>query len=429
MATPSTQVPYVRHEGFVRASRSIARALLQHQDLALMIVQVRDVEKLCASFGHCQAAALIDDFHARLSRIGNAMDTIERISDRKFVISFSGVRNRGHATLAARKIERVAQQADTGHDAMPDLRLNIGVVLHPKSDSDPYELLRLAEIASLDARRNNDSVSFYEEQSAQQLFDELGLQQRLQHALDSGDLEVHFQPKTCIRSNKIVGAEGLMRWFEPEYGPISPEIFINIAESTGQIIELTQFAVQTACRRMNEWAEMLPELRVAVNITPSFINSTEIIDVLQNATKIWNICPDRLILEITENALIDDRETTHNVLTQIRALGCHVSIDDFGTGYSSLAYLRDIPADELKIDRTFVSNMLKDSGDYKIVDHAIRIAKSFSLSVVAEGIEDKETLIELQKLGCDYAQGYYVCKPLPANEFVNFCRDYVGANG
>lgn len=414
----------MQNEGLARATRHIAQALLGNQDLAVMIVRVRDVERLCASLGHMQTAALIDEFHAALGDIGRGDDAIERIGDRKFAVLLNGLENRGHAMLAARKIERIAERTGTRDDAIPDLSTNIGVALCPKQGDAPHELLRLAEIASLDGRRNNESVCFFEEQSAQRLFDNWGLEGRLQHALNSGDLELHFQPKTCLRSNEIVGAEGLMRWHEPEIGPISPEVFIDLAESTGQIVDLTQFAIHTACRRLSEWAELHPKLRVAVNITASLISNTDIIDMLEGATKIWNISSDRLILEVTENALIADRDASHDVLTQIRDFGCHVSIDDFGTGYSSLAYLKDLPADELKIDRTFVMGMLEDNGDYKIVEHAIGIAKSFGLGVVAEGVENEAMLSELQKLGCDYAQGYYISKPLPAEEFLDFCRDY-----
>lgn len=276
----------------------------------------------------------------------------------------------------------------------------------------------------MDGRRNKESVCFFEEHAAQRLIDNWGLEERLENALKSGDLELHFQPKTCLRSDEIAGAEGLMRWHEPDIGQISPEIFIDIAESTGQILELTEFAVHTACRRLSEWEELPAQFRVAVNIPPSLINNSDIIAVLESATKIWNVGADRLVVEVTENAIIADRDASHEILTQIRGIGCLVSIDDFGTGYSSLAYLKDIPADELKIDRKFVMGMLDDDGDHKIVEHAIGIAKSFGLRVVAEGVESMATLSELQELGCDYAQGFYICKPLPAEEFVEFCNSY-----
>lgn len=180
-----------------------------------------------------------------------------------------------------------------------------------------------------------------------------------------------------------------------------------------QIVDLTHFAIQRACRQINEWRGLLPGLNIAVNITPSIIQNFDIIDVLHSATGIWGVRPDALTMEVAENALMADPETSHEVLTQIRDLGCRVSIDDFGTGYSSLEYLKKIPADELKIDRTFVMNMLSDLGDYKIVEHSIRIADSFGLSVVAEGVESSEMLDELRKFGCKYAQGYVICRPVP----------------
>ena len=424
MATASIKLPFAQNDGLARASYGIAHALRRNDNLAVMIVRVKDVERLCASHGHQQTAALLDEFYADLSGIGRDNDTIERIGDRKFAVLLNGLKNRGHATLAARKIERVARKTGSRHSSLPDLRTNIGIALCPKQGDEPHELLRLAEVASLDGRRNSKTVCFFEEQSAQQLFEDWGMEHRLRAALESGDLELYFQPKTCLRNGQIVGAEALMRWNEPELGPISPEVFIDLAEFTGQIVELTHFAIQTACRRLNEWSELLPDLRIAVNIAPSLIQDTDIIEALQSATKIWNVRADRLTLEITENALLGDREVTHNVLMKIREFGCKVSIDDFGTGYSSLAYLKEIPADELKIDRSFVMGMLNDSGDHKIVEHAISIAKSFGLSVVAEGVESEAMLSELQNLGCDYAQGYHVSKPLPAEEFVEFCRGH-----
>lgn len=427
MTTATINLPFMQENGFARASRHIALALRKKQDMAVMIVNVRDVERLCASFGHIRTAELIDDFYANLASVGRANDAIERIGDRKFAVLLNGLKNRGHATLAARKIERVAEKTGSSHSDSPDLRTNIGVAMCPIQSNEPHELLRLAEIASLDGRRRSKSLCFFEEQTAKKLFEDWGLENRLEAALGAGDLELHFQPKVCLQSREIVGSEALMRWYEPELGHISPEVFITLAEATGLIVPLTQFAIQSACRRLSEWDEALPGLQTAVNIAPRLIRNTDILDTLRSATRIWGVSPDRLTMEITENALLEDREVSHDVLTQIRDFGCSVSIDDFGTGYSSLAYLKNIPADELKIDRSFVMGMLEDKGDYKIVEHTIGIAKSFGLSVVAEGIEDQPTLDELSKLGCDFAQGYYISKPLPASEFSGFCLEYAAS--
>ena len=387
-----------------------------------MIVHVLGVERLCASIGHEKAGQVLDDLNIRLRAIARENDAIERIGDRKFAVLLAGLRNRGHVNLAAQKIERLARDTGSEHLAQLNLETTIGVALCPMHGKKSQELMRLAEVAALDGRHRSQSICFFEIDSAQQLYMEWGLENRLETALESGDLELHYQPKICLSSEKIVAAEALMRWHEPDIGQISPDVFISLAESSGQIAELTYFAIQSACRQLSEWQKFLPGLNIAVNITPSIIKTREIVEVLQSATGIWGVPPSALTMEVTENALMEDRDASHEVLTQIRELGARVSIDDFGTGYSSLAYLKEIPADELKIDRSFVMSMLQDSGDYKIVEHSIRIAKSFGLSVVAEGIESGSILEELRELGCDYAQGYFVCKPLPAAEFEAFCR-------
>ena len=186
---------------------------------------------------------------------------------------------------------------------------------------------------------------------------------------------------------------------------------------------LLKHALQNACNQLSKWDDTLPEMQVAVNVTPSILTDDYFIDVLDNAMSIWSIDPSRLAVEITENAIMEDREAAHEVLLKMRNRGIAVSIDDFGTGYSSLAYLKQIPAEELKIDRSFVTGMLNDVGDHKIVEHSIRIGSSFGMSVVAEGVEDEATLERLRWLGCDYAQGYGICKPMASTDFESFCLD------
>lgn len=420
MATATVSLPFRQDDGISRTTRHITEALRKRHDIAILLVRLNNIERVCAAVGHLHTAELVDDFHAELVRLCRRGDVAERIGDRKFVLLLGDLKNHGHITLAARKVERIAKDVCSSNSSLPKFDPDIGVALCPGQSGDPHELLRLAEVACLDGRRQNKSPCFFEEQSAQKLFEEWGLEKRLQQALESGDLELYFQPKTDIKSGRIVAAEALMRWHEPELGPVSPGVFIELAETTGQIVELTQFAIQTACRMLGEWQEVLPEIDIAVNISPILIKNREIIETLQSATSIWNVAPERLTLEVTENALMDDTAASHNVLTAIREFGCKVSIDDFGTGYSSMAYLKDIPADELKIDRTFVIGMLEDDKDRKIVEHTINIAKSFELSVVAEGIESRAALDLLRELNCDYAQGYFISKPLPAAEFLEF---------
>lgn len=424
MSTTSIRLPFLQGDFLSRVGRKVTTAVRDEQDLALMIVQAHDVERICASIGHEEARNLLDDFFLRLKGVARDNDLVERIEDRKFAVLLNGLRNVGHVNLAAQKIHRLAAEAADAHGGGPELTATIGISLCPTHGTDAPELMRLAEIASLHGRRNNDSVCFFEYDAAQQLFSDWGMEQRLQLAIQSGDLQLYYQPKIGIESGAVLGMEALMRWHEPEIGSISPDVFIALAEATGQITELTQFSIQSACRQISDWSDEFGDLQVAVNVTPTIIQDREIIDIVQSATSIWGIDPSRLTLEVTENALMEDRQASHEVLTELRRIGLKISIDDFGTGYSSLAYLKEIPADEIKIDRSFVMGMLDNSGDLNIVKHTINIARSFDLSVVAEGVESEAMLGVLRDLGCDHAQGFFICRPVPPGEFEEFLRDH-----
>lgn len=426
MSTTSIQLPFFQGKEMARAARKIASAVRNGEDFAVLIVHVLGVERLCASIGHQEAGSILDGFFGELRTIARENDAVERIGDRKFLVVLHGLRNRGHVSLAAQKIERIAAKCASTEIQKNLLKASVGIAMFPERREDEFELMRLAEVASLDGQQKGESISFYEPQSAERLVMDWGLEDRLSRALESGDLDLHFQPQISCETGNIIGAEALMRWNEPEIGAISPDVFIELAESTGQIAELTHFAIQQACRHLGKWQDWFPDFNVAVNVTPSTIQNMDIVDTIKSASSIWGVSPGALTIEVTENALMTDRESSHAVLTRIRDFGARVSIDDFGTGYSSFAYLKELPADELKIDRSFVMGMLTDESDRKIVEHSIGIAKSFGLHVVAEGVEDAESLHYLRKLECDIAQGYFICKPLPADEFEAFCRKSVG---
>ncbi len=389
-----------------------------------MIVHLRDVESVCASVGHERCRSVLDDFHARLMAIARNVDTVERIDDRKFAVLMNGLSNRAHVGLAAKRIDRLAREASGDHGLEPGLTPNIGIALCPAQGREAAELMRYAEIASINGHNSGTAAEFFEVRSADRLFADWGMERRLDAALNGGDLELYFQPKLCLRTDRIAGAEALLRWHEPEIGPISPAVFIELAEATGQIAEVTQFAIQNACRRLSESAALGPDWNIAVNVTPSTIRTPAIVDWVDSATRIWNVRPSCLTLEVTESALMEDQQATHAVLTRLREIGARVAIDDFGTGFSSLAYLKQLPADELKIDRSFVMGMHDDAGDHKIVEHVVGLARSFGLSVVAEGVENADVLRELRTLGCDYAQGYCIHRPAPFAAFEAFVRSY-----
>jgi EAL domain-containing protein (putative c-di-GMP-specific phosphodiesterase class I)/GGDEF domain-containing protein len=397
------------------------------KNFAVLLIHVHDFDRLCATLGHVRAEKTLTDFHARLDEFGHGGNHVFRLSDRKFAIVLCNVRNKGHVQLAAQKIQRQINIHSNAGLIGNWLRASVGVALGSADYDGANEVLRSAEIALLEGRRENQALTFYQNQTDNKLVAEWDLERKLADALEGGDLELYYQPKYCFSSDSISGAEALMRWHDRELGPVSPDKFIGVAEATGLITELTYFAIQRACRQLDQWQQSMGDFSVAINISPSIIRNLEIVDVLKSATSIWSVSAGALALEVTENALMADPKTSHGVLTGIREFGAKVSLDDFGTGYSSLAYLKKIPADELKIDRSFVMNMLADEGDFKIVKHAISIAKSFGLTVVAEGVESRETLEALRSLGCDFAQGYYISKPLPPDAFLAWYQERQGA--
>jgi EAL domain-containing protein (putative c-di-GMP-specific phosphodiesterase class I) len=197
---------------------------------------------------------------------------------------------------------------------------------------------------------------------------------------------------------------------------------------TGQIDPLTRFAFHRAFRQLGEWPKSLGPVNVAVNVTPSIICNPELVEVIRGSAGLWSVGLDRLTVEVTENALMADRERSHRVLTELRDLGARISIDDFGTGYSSLSYLKQIPADEIKIDKSFVINMLADPADARIVEQVVALGHSFGLEVVAEGVESAEIAARLAAMGCDYAQGFHYAKPLPAQDFPAWAREWRAAH-
>lgn len=398
----------------------IGSALGEADRLAVILVCIENVDHACATVGHRIAARAVTEFHERLGEFGENGGVVVQLSDRKFVLLLNRVRNEGHARLAAQKVQRLIREVSKQFEKALVLEVRMGIAIVAGEDHESAEILRGVEIALREARMQDRTLSFYEQQVADRFILERNLEQKLAVALENGDLALHYQPKVHLGTKEVVGAEALMRWHDDELGDVSPEIFISAAERSGLITDLTYFAMQHACSELNKWKASAPRLTVAVNTTPSAMRDRDIVEVLRMATSVWEVEPAKIVLEVTEDALMVDPATSHEVLTAVRELGAGVSIDDFGTGYSSFAYLRDLPADELKIDRSFVINMLTEARDYKIVEHATSLGKIFGLQVVAEGVQSTEALKVLESLGCDLAQGYIISRPLPPETFLEW---------
>jgi diguanylate cyclase (GGDEF)-like protein len=392
--------------------------------IAVLVVYVHQLERLFASAGHANGVRMLDELRNRLSQVMKPGDYFARLGDRKFVFVLSNLRNEGHALLAANKILRTAAEPVSAGGQRATVRLSIGVAMHPAHGRTSEELMQCAEIALLEAWKTRVATVVYTDRKAEELVAGWDLETQLADALENGDLVMNYQPKLSLPGLEVTGCEALMRWNRPDAGNVPPDIFIDVAEMTGQIDPLTRFAFHQALRQLGEWPEELGLLGVAVNVTPSIVCNPELVEAIRSAAGLWSVPLARLTVEVTENALMVDRERSHLVLTALREMGVRVSIDDFGTGYSSLSYLKQVPADELKIDKSFVMNMLGDEADARIVAQVVALGHSFGLEVVAEGVESAEVASRLAAMGCDYVQGFHYAKPLAPKEFAAWAQDW-----
>jgi diguanylate cyclase (GGDEF)-like protein len=375
--------------------------------IAVLVVYAHRLE-------HASAGRMLDELRNLLSQVSRAGDYFARLGERKFVFVLSNLRNEGHALLTANKILRAGSETASTGDHHASVRLSVGVAMFPAHGRAPEALMQCAETALLESWKTQQPTVVYAEHKAEELAAGWDLETQLSGALEQGDLVLAYQPKLSLPKLEIAGCEALMRWNRPDAGNVPPEIFIDLAEMTGQIDPLTRFAIDRAFRQLREWPKALGSIGVAINVTPSIVCNPELVDALQEAAGRCAVGLDRLTLEVTENALMVDRERSHNVLARLRELGVRVSIDDFGTGYSSLAYLSKLPVDTLKIDRGFVRGMTEKSEDTSIISIIISLAQALRLKTVAEGVESEQQAQLLRLLRCDQAQGYLFGPPVAA---------------
>jgi EAL domain-containing protein (putative c-di-GMP-specific phosphodiesterase class I) len=266
------------------------------------------------------------------------------------------------------------------------------------------------------AGRNN--YKSYSGTMKARLLQRLDMENELRRAIDEEHFELYYQPKVDVSSTEIVGAEALLRWNHYERGWISPAEFITVAEETGLILPLGKWVLQTACRQLAAWQDSeLSDICVSVNVSPQQMYSDDLVAVVKSAVSDAGIRAQMLELEITESLFMRDVEATIGTLNRLKQFGAGLSVDDFGTGYSSLSYLKRFPIDTLKIDRSFVQDLHRDSDDAAICAAILAMAKALGLKVIAEGVELEEQLVFLRHHGCDQMQGFLFSKPLAATEF------------
>ncbi|MDH3511316.1 MAG: GGDEF domain-containing phosphodiesterase [Gammaproteobacteria bacterium] len=408
---------------FLRALEGALRDRTSSSALGLIVASVENLDHLKSVFGHGKALPLMTRLAEKLRAMIGTEDTVIRFGDAKFGIVVRELKNEGHLVLAANKILRGIKNSFDISDASLEAQMRIGATASRECSNDPDTILQQAETALLAARLDNKDFLLYEPGQTSRLKSAYGMEKEIEMALEHGEISMFYQPKVAAANRRPVGAEALMRWSCPSRGFVPPDVFIPVADETGQIESLTWFGIKAALRQCKDWSDRWGPLSVAINVTPSLVERGDLPELLNNLKGLWDVPAEQITIEVTENALMRPDESFAQ-LSALRETGARVSIDDFGTGYSSLSYFNSIPADELKIDKSFVMKMLDDDGYASIVRTIINLAHDFGLQVTAEGVENRATADALAALDCDYLQGYYFSRPLPQAEFITWLSTY-----
>jgi diguanylate cyclase (GGDEF)-like protein len=395
-----------------RLQQAIRAAERNHSSVALLVMDLDRFKEVNDTFGHHTGDRLLTQLGDRLGSILRSADTIARLGGDEFAVLLPTATVEDARQIAERLLQVLEQPfALGGLQLVTDA--SIGIALSPDHGQDADTLLRRADVAMYVAKRRNTGYALYTADQDEHSPMRLAMVSELRRAIEQNKLSLYFQPKVRLDDGQVTCAEALVRWDHPRHGMLSPDVFVPIAEQTGLIRPLARWVLDAALRQCNRWRRDGLDLSVAVNLSMRNLHDPEVVDTIRQLLSRWGIPPARLVIEITESSLMADATRAMDILSRLRAMGISISIDDFGTGYSSLAYLKRLPVDELKIDKSFVANIASDENDAAIVRSTIRLAHDLGLSVVAEGIEDQQTLEFLTGLGCDVAQGYFISRPLP----------------
>jgi diguanylate cyclase (GGDEF)-like protein/PAS domain S-box-containing protein len=372
------------------------------------------------SLGHSFGDRILVAAAERLQGVARPGDTVARLGGDEFVIVCDGIHGEVEAVALADKVRAALAERFLVDGAEISLTASVGIAVTGRADTDPDELLRDVDAVMYRAKeRGRDRWEVFDEDLRTRAVERLSTETALRRALENDELRLHFQPIVDLASGQTIGAEGLIRWEHPTRGLLAPASFVRIAEESGLVTALGDRVLRDGCHQLAQWTKAHPDLplTVSLNVAAQQLAHGHLVRTVKAALDESGADPSRLCLELTETALLEDFEMATSVLRKLRTLGIQLWVDDFGTGYSSLAYLRRLPLDGLKIDRSFVAGLLHEKGDRAIVSGTIHLAQSFELLALAEGVETREQARALVDMGCTQGQGYLWSSPLPPDAF------------
>ncbi len=406
-----------------RLTLTTAHAVREQGLLAVLFFGLDRFKLINDTMGHEIGDRLLVMTAERLHKLLHSEDTLCRFGGDVFAFLLVGRESKHEAvTMAYRVLASLNDPFALGGQQQALLTGSIGIALCPNDGKNAETLLKNAETAMYEAKRGGkNSFRFYTREMNAQAAEMLTLDTSMPASLANGDFYLHFQPQLAIRDNRLVGMEALLRWRHPELGFIAPDRFIPLAEENGFIIRLGEWVLRSACFQNDAWIRAgLPPLRIAVNISGRQFIEPDFVDQVAAALADSGLPAELLELELTESMLVSDEQQSLQRLRLLKKMGIQLAIDDFGTGYSSLSYLKHFPLDRLKVDKSFVNDILTDPDDAAITEAIIAMAHSLKLQVIAEGVETMEQLAFLEDRGCDEIQGYHLSKPLSEHDLVSF---------
>jgi diguanylate cyclase (GGDEF)-like protein len=374
------------------------------------------------SLGHEVADRVLVQVAARLLTVLGEDDVLARFRGDEFVAFCPGIGTGEAGAELARLMADVLREPLTGEGFDVAVTGTAGVAVTAGGRASAGQLLRQADLAMHHAKRSALDVAVYDPDQGSRAREHVDTERQLRLAMERGELLLHYQPLIDVATNDVVGAEALIRWSHPERGLLPPGAFLPVAERTGQVVELGAIALRLGCRQVSRWEARGLRIPVSVNVAVEQLRRGDLPAMVAHELAEAGIEPTLLCLEITESSLLQGVASDLDQLTELRALGVHLSIDDFGTGYSSLAYLQNLPVDRLKIDISFVRRVARDVRARHLVNAIIGMAHALSLDVVAEGVEEQEQLLALEQLGCQQVQGFLLGKPMPPGELVELLQ-------
>lgn len=417
-----------------RINQSIEYCKRNQRYLAILLLNIDNIKTINNALGHSYGDKVLKLISQRIRQVTRTLDPathvdndsqhIARLSGNSFIVGLANLDNNQQAlSVYTRIIHEINQPYDLAEIQIEPV-WHTGIAQYPEHGVSADELIQHADTAACHAKQSHQPYCIYSPELDHDTRQNLLLMQELKTAIKTDALTLYLQPKIDLQTSAIAGYECLLRWIHPEHGFIPPNLFIKIAEETGQISQLTAWVIEHACQLIKTLEQNNVCQAVSINLTASDLTNPELIEYLLNTVQKHAIAPQLLTLEITEGSMITDPQHAHEIIRMLSATGFRLSIDDFGTGYSSLAYLQKLSVHELKIDKSFVLDLDTNSDNQMIVRSIIDIAHHLNLTVVAEGIENQVCYQQLNDFGCDYAQGFYMSKPLPLAQLLEFIRTY-----